>query len=48
MGPAIMADACSKIPVLQGIEEADVEHVWDPAWNQSMISEMSKMKLGIL
>ena len=48
MGPTIAADARSKILALEGIDEADVELVWDPAWNQSMISEAGKMKLGIL
>jgi probable FeS assembly SUF system protein SufT len=48
MGPTIAADARAKILALDGIHEADVELVWDPAWNQSMISEAGKMKLGIL
>jgi len=48
MGPTIAADARSKILALEGIDEAEVELVWDPAWNQSMISEAGKMKLGIL
>ena len=48
MGPTIAADARSKILSLEGIDEADVELVWDPPWNQSMISEAGKMKLGIL
>ncbi len=48
MGPTIAADARSKILALDGIDEADVELVWDPPWNQSMISEAGKMKLGIL
>lgn len=48
MGPTIAADARAKILALDGIDEADVELVWDPPWNQSMISEAGKMKLGIL
>jgi probable FeS assembly SUF system protein SufT len=48
MGPTIAADAKSKILALDGIDEAEVELVWDPPWNQSMISEAGKMKLGIL
>jgi probable FeS assembly SUF system protein SufT len=48
MGPTIADDARAKILALEGIDEADVELVWDPAWNQSMISEAGKMKLGIL
>lgn len=48
MGPTIAADARSKILSLEGIEDADVELVWDPPWNQAMISEAGKMKLGII
>ena len=48
MGPTIAADAKGKILALEGIDEAEVELVWDPPWNQSMISEAGKMKLGIL
>jgi metal-sulfur cluster biosynthetic enzyme len=48
MGPTIAADARSKILALEGIDDAQVELVWDPPWNQAMISEAGKMKLGIL
>ncbi len=48
MGPTIAADARAKILSLEGIDEAEVELVWDPPWNQAMISEAGKMKLGIL
>jgi len=48
MGPVIAADAQAKIMMLEGIAEARVELVWDPAWNQEMISEEGKMKLGMI
>lgn len=48
MGPTIAADARSRILALEGIDDAEVELVWDPPWNQAMISEAGKMKLGIL
>lgn len=48
MGPAIAADARSKILAIQGIEDAEVELVWDPPWNQGMISEAGRMKLGLM
>lgn len=48
MGPAIASDARYKILALDGIEDAEVELVWDPAWNQSMISEEGRMKLGLV
>ena len=48
MGPAIAQDARSKILTIPGVDEADVELVWDPPWNQHMISEAGKMKLGLV
>jgi probable FeS assembly SUF system protein SufT len=47
MGPAIAHDAQSKILSIDGIDEADVQLVWDPPWNQNMISEAGRMKLGM-
>lgn len=48
MGPAIAADARSKILTLPNVEDAEVSLVWDPPWNQEMISEEGKMKLGMI
>src|SRR3712207_6432151 len=48
MGPAIAHDAQSKILSIDGVDEADVELVWDPPWNQNMISEAGRMKLGMV
>ncbi|MCX7712601.1 MAG: putative Fe-S cluster assembly protein SufT [Chthoniobacterales bacterium] len=48
MGPTIAADAKNKILSIEGVEEAEVELVWDPPWNQSMISEEGRMKLGLI
>ena len=48
MGPTIAADAQSKILMLDGIDNAQVDLVWDPVWNQEMISEEGKMKLGMI
>lgn len=48
MGPVLAQEAKAKIESLPGIDEAEVELVWDPPWNQAMISEAGKMQLGIL
>ena len=48
MGPTIAADAQSKILMLEGIHNARVDIVWDPVWNQDMITEEGKMKLGMI
>jgi probable FeS assembly SUF system protein SufT len=48
MGPVIASEAQAKILSIPGVAEANVELVWDPPWNQAMISEVGKMKLGLL
>jgi|UniRef100_UPI0040492B5D probable FeS assembly SUF system protein SufT len=48
MGPAIAEDAKGKILLVPGVDEADVNITWEPPWNQSMISEEGKMKLGLI
>lgn len=48
MGPAIAEDAKTKILLVPGVADADVRITWEPAWNQSMISEEGKMKLGLI
>lgn len=48
MGPTIAADAQSRIMTIPGVEDARVELVWDPPWNQDMISLEGKMKLGMV
>lgn len=48
MGPAIAEDARSKIVLVPGVSSADVRLVWEPPWNQSMISEEGKMRLGLV
>ena len=48
MGPVIAADAQARIMTLEEVADARVDLVWDPAWNQDMISEEGKMKLGMI
>lgn len=48
MGPAIAEDAKTKILLVPGVSTADVRITWDPPWNQAMISEEGKMKLGLI
>jgi len=48
MGPTIAAEARMRIESIPGVEEANVELVWDPPWDQSMISEAGQMKLGLI
>jgi probable FeS assembly SUF system protein SufT len=47
MGGAIAADARVKLLGLPGIEDADVQIVWDPPWNPQMISSEGRERLGM-
>ncbi len=47
MGPAIANQAREKLLEVPGVKDADVQIVWDPPWNQSMITEAGKKRLGI-
>jgi probable FeS assembly SUF system protein SufT len=48
MGGVIAGDAESKIRELPGVTEARVEVVWDPIWNQSMMSDAARLQLGLM
>jgi probable FeS assembly SUF system protein SufT len=48
MGPMIAQDAQNKIISIEAVDEANVEVVWDPPWNQSMLSEAAKLQLGLM
>jgi metal-sulfur cluster biosynthetic enzyme len=48
MGQFLKEDIRKKLLSIPEIFEADVELVWDPAWNQSMISAGAKQQLGIV
>jgi probable FeS assembly SUF system protein SufT len=47
MGPSIAGDAQQKLLMLDGVEEATVEIVWDPSWHQSMITPAGRQMLGL-
>ena len=48
MGPVIAEDVKNKVLELPGINDAEVEIVWDPPWTQDMMSEEGKMELGLI
>lgn len=47
MGGPISMDAKHRIESLPGVDEADVQVVWDPPWNPHMISPEGRAKLGM-
>src|SRR3989454_7463180 len=48
MGPMLAQDVQNKLLGLEGVADVSVELVWDPPWNQSMISEAGKLQLGLM
>jgi metal-sulfur cluster biosynthetic enzyme len=47
MGPALSSDVQTKLLALDEITEATCDVVFDPPWNQSMMSDAAKLELGI-
>ncbi|MFO1294525.1 MAG: putative Fe-S cluster assembly protein SufT [Rubrivivax sp.] len=47
MGEAIAAEATDKLLALPGVGDADVEVVFDPPWDRSMMSEAAALALGL-
>src|SRR5687768_17357024 len=37
----------AKVEGVPGVTNADVELVWDPAWNPSMMTEAARLQLGM-
>ena len=48
MGDILMQDVKEKIEIVPTIREANVELVFDPPWNQSMMSETAQLEAGLL
>ena len=47
MGPVIADEVDRKINALQDVESVNVELVWEPQWNQGMMSEAAQLELGM-
>lgn len=47
MGGVIARDAQERLLMLDGVEAAEVDIVWDPPWHQSMISAEGRRILGL-
>ena len=48
MGDYLKQDVERKIAGLPGVKEADVQVVFEPAWDQSMMSEAARLQLGLM
>lgn len=38
----------SKLSYIEGVNHVEVEIVWEPVWNQDMITEDGKLALGLM
>ncbi|MBT2115935.1 putative Fe-S cluster assembly protein SufT [Dyella sp. LX-66] len=48
MGDILIDDARTKLELIPTVKEADVDLVFDPPWNHSMMSEIAKLETGML
>ena len=48
MGPILQADVQSKILGVPGVKEADVQVVFEPAWDPSRMSDAARLELGMM
>lgn len=48
MGPVLAHDVKQKIESLPAVKSADVEVVFDPVWDRSMMSDAAKLQLGMM
>jgi probable FeS assembly SUF system protein SufT len=48
MGPVLASDVKQKIEALAGVRNAEVEVVFDPVWDRSMMSDAAKLQLGMM
>ena len=47
MGQVIADEVKQKLSSLSGAKEVEVELVWEPQWNQDMMSDAAKLQLGL-
>ena len=48
MGPTLAQDVQNRLMSIEEIDEANVELVWEPQWNQGMMTEAAKLQLGLM
>jgi probable FeS assembly SUF system protein SufT len=48
MGDVLVADVKEKVEVIPTVKYADVELVFDPPWDQSMMSEAARLQTGMM
>lgn len=47
MGPVLLDDVKSKVYTVDNVTDVNVELVFEPPWNQDMLSDTAKLQLGL-
>jgi probable FeS assembly SUF system protein SufT len=47
MGEHLRQDVQNKLLSIPGVDEVNVELVWEPQWNQAMMTEAARLELGL-
>jgi probable FeS assembly SUF system protein SufT len=48
MGPVLQQDVTNKLLSIESVDDVNVELVWEPQWNQGMMTEAAKLQLGLM
>ena len=48
MGDILVDDVCAKVKLIPTIASAEVDLVFDPPWNQTMMSDVARLETGML
>jgi metal-sulfur cluster biosynthetic enzyme len=48
MGDILRADAARAVLAVPGVDDVEVELVWDPPWTIARMSEAARLQLGLL
>jgi len=48
MGDVLIQDVREKVEIIPTVSRADVELVFDPPWNQSMMSDAARLQTGMM
>lgn len=48
MGPVLQQDVQNKLLGIDPVQDVQVELVWEPPWNQGMLTEAARLQLGLM
>jgi len=48
MGPVLQQDVQNKLLGIEAVDDVTVELVWEPPWNQGMLTEAARLQLGLV